>query len=428
MPSKPKTATAASAALPPISSDLLDQLVTGPMTPGAIEEVMRGFKKALIERALAAEMNHHLGYSPGSAKPSEASNHRNGKSGKTVLTGDASLRIEVPRDRESSFEPQLIGKHERRFTGFDDKIIAMYARGMTVGEIQGFLAEMYAVDVSPDLISRVTDAVMSEITAWQSRPLESMYPVVFFDALRVKIREDSMVRSKAVYLALGVLPDGSKDILGIWIENTEGAKFWMKVFNDLKTRGCNDILIAVTDGLKGMGEALEVVYPRTTLQTCIVHLIRNSLDYASWKDRKALAAAIRPIYTAPSAEAAQAELDAFEQSLWGLKFPTVAAAWRRVWDKVIPFFAFPPEVRRVIYAPKEVPLGDTTNAIESVNARVRKIIKTRGHFPSNEAATKLIWLALRNITADWGRAANNWKTAMNQFAILYEDRFAKSIG
>lgn len=419
MPRKPKTATADSAALPPISSELLDQLVTGPMTPGAIEDVMRGFKKALIERALAAEMNHHLGYSPGSAKPSEARNHRNGKSGKTVLTGDASLRIEVPRDRESSFEPQLIGKHERRFTGFDDKIIAMYARGMTVREIQGFLAEMYAVDVSPDLISSVTDAVMSEITAWQSRPLESMYPVVFFDALRVKIREDAMVRSKAVYLALGVLPDGSKDILGIWIENTEGAKFWMKVFNDLKTRGCNDILIAVTDGLKGMGEALEVVYPRTTLQTCIVHLIRNSLDYASWKDRKALAVAIRPIYTAPSAEAAQAELDAFEQSLWGLKFPTVAAAWRRVWDKVIPFFAFPPEVRRVIY---------TTNAIESVNARVRKIIKTRGHFPSDEAATKLIWLALRNITADWGRAANNWKTAMNQFAILYEDRFAKSIG
>ena len=419
MPRKPKTVTTSRAALPAISAQLLDQLVTGPMTQGAVEDVMLGFKKALIERALAAEMNHHLGYSAGSAKPSEASNHRNGTSGKTVLTGDAALRIEVPRDRESSFEPQLIGKHERRFTGFDDKIIAMYARGMTVREIQGFLAEMYAVDVSPDLISSVTDAVMSEITAWQSRPLESMYPVVFFDALRVKIREDAVVRVKAVYLALGMLPDGSKDILGIWIENTEGAKFWMKVFNDLKTRGCNDILIAVTDGLKGMGEALEVVYPCTTLQTCIVHLIRNSLNYASWKDRKALAAAIRPIYTAPSAEAAQAELDAFEQSLWGLKFPTVAAAWRRVWDKVIPFFAFPPEVRRVIY---------TTNAIESVNARVRKIIKTRGHFPSDEAATKLIWLALRNITADWGRAANTWKTAMNQFAILYEDRFAKSIG
>jgi putative transposase len=417
MSRKTNIATGA-AMLPQIPSALLDQLVTGPMTPGAIEDVMRGFKKALIERALGAEMSHHLGYSPGAAKPSEVTNHRNGHSGKTVLTGDAALRIDVPRDREGSFEPQLIGKHERRFTGFDDKIIAMYARGMTVREIQGFLAEMYAVDVSPDLISSVTDAVMTEVTAWQSRPLEAMYPVVFFDALRVKIREDAVVRSKAVYLALGVLHDGSRDILGIWIENTEGAKFWMKVFNDLKTRGCNDILIAVTDGLKGMGEALGVVYPATTLQTCIVHLIRNSLDYASWKDRKALAAAIKPIYTAPSAEAAQAELDAFEQGPWGQRFPTVAASWRRVWDKVIPFFAFPPEVRRVIY---------TTNAIESVNARLRKIIKTRGHFPSDDAATKLIWLALRNITADWGRAANHWKTAMNQFAILYEDRFTKGI-
>ena len=417
MSRKTNIATGA-AMLPQIPSALLDQLVTGPMTPGAIEDVMRGFKKALIERALGAEMSRHLGYSPGAAKPSEVTNHRNGHSGKTVLTGDAALRIDVPRDREGSFEPQLIGKHERRFTGFDDKIIAMYARGMTVREIQGFLAEMYAVDVSPDLISSVTDAVMTEVTAWQSRPLEAMYPVVFFDALRVKIREDAVVRSKAVYLALGVLHDGSRDILGIWIENTEGAKFWMKVFNDLKTRGCNDILIAVTDGLKGMGEALGVVYPATTLQTCIVHLIRNSLDYASWKDRKALAAAIKPIYTAPSAEAAQAELDAFEQGPWGQRFPTVAASWRRVWDKVIPFFAFPPEVRRVIY---------TTNAIESVNARLRKIIKTRGHFPSDDAATKLIWLALRNITADWGRAANHWKTAMNQFAILYEDRFTKGI-
>ncbi len=308
--------------------------------------------------------------------------------------------------------------HERRFTGFDDKIIALYARGMTVREIQGFLAEMYSVDVSPDLISRVTDAVMSDFTAWQSAPLEQVYPVVFFDALRVKIREDAVVRSKAVYLALGVLPDGTRDILGIWIENTEGAKFWMKVFNDLKIRGCNDILIAVTDGLKGMGEALGVTFPATTLQTCIVHLIRNSLDYASWKDRKALAAAIKPIYTAPSAEAAQAELEAFAQGLWGTKFPTVVASWRRAWDKVIPFFAFPPEVRRVIY---------TTNAIESVNARLRKIIKTRGHFPSDDAATKLIWLALRNITADWGRAGHNWKAAMNQFAILYEDRFTKGV-
>jgi putative transposase len=416
MPRKMKTAMADQAALPQIPAELLEKLIPGPVTPGQLEDIFQQFKKAFIQQALGAELSHHLGYAPGQAKPEGATNHRNGKSAKTVLTDTGALAVEVPRDRAGSFEPQLIGKHERRFTGFDDKIIAMYARGMTVREIQGYLAEMYAVDVSPDLISKVTDAVMSEVTAWQSRPLETMYPVVFFDALRVKIREDAVVRSKAVYLALGILPDGSKDILGLWIENTEGAKFWMKVFNDLKTRGCNDILIAVTDGLKGMPEALGAVFPATTLQTCIVHLIRNSLDYASWKDRKALAAATKPIYTAPSAEVAQAELQAFEGSPWGIKFPTVAAAWRRAWDKVIPFFAFPPEVRKVIY---------TTNAIESVNARLRKIIKTRGHFPSDDAATKLIWLALRNITADWGRPANTWKMAMNQFAILYEDRFTQ---
>jgi putative transposase len=387
------------------------------MTAEAVNAAGVAFKKALIERALGAEMSHHLGYAAGAAKPSEVVNHRNGKSGKTVLTDEGPLRIEVPRDRAGSFEPQLIGKHERRFTGFDDKIIAMYARGMSVREIQAFLAEMYAIDVSPDLISSVTDAVLSEVGAWQARPLEAMYPVVFFDALRVKIREDAVVRSKSVYLALGILPDGSRDILGLWIEGTEGAKFWMKVFNDIKTRGCNDILIAVTDGLKGMQEALETVFPATTLQTCIVHLIRNSLDYASWKDRKPLAAAIKPIYKAVSAEVALAALDAFEQGEWGKRFPTVVASWRRAWDKVIPFFAFPPEVRRVIY---------TTNAIESVNARLRKIIKTRGHFPSDDAASKLIWLALRNITADWGRACPHWKAAMNQFAILYEERFAKA--
>jgi putative transposase len=326
------------------------------------------------------------------------------------------LRIEVPRDREGEFEPKLIGKHERHFTGFDDKIIALYARGMTVREIQGFLAEMYATDVTPDFISTVTDAVLAEITTWQSRPLEPMYPVIFFDALRVKIREDNVVRNKAVYLALGVRPDGSRDILGLWIENTEGAKFWMKVFNDLKTRGVADILIAVTDGLKGMAEALTAVYPATTLQTCIVHLIRNSLDYASWRDRRPLAAALKPIYTATSAESAEAELTAFEAGPWGQQFPTVAASWRRAWSNVIPFFAFPPAVRRVIY---------TTNSIESVNARLRKIIKTRGHFPSDDAASKLIWLALRNITSEWSRAAHDWKTAMNQFAILYQDRFTR---
>jgi putative transposase len=408
---------AKSAALPKISKELLDQFVsTGPMTGEAVNAASMAFKKALIERALGAELGHHLGYANGAARPEATSNQRNGSSGKTVLTDDGPLRIDVPRDRDASFEPLLIPKHERRFTGFDDKIIAMYARGLTVREIQGFLTDQYGVDVSPEFISSVTDAVMAEVGAWQARPLEPMYPVVFFDALRVKIREDAVVRNKAIYLALGVLPDGTRDILGLWIEGTEGAKFWMKVFNDLKTRGVGDILIAVTDGLKGMPEALGAVFPATTLQTCIVHLIRNSLDYASWKDRKLLAAAIKPIYTAPSAEAASAELDAFEAGPWGARFPTVVAAWRRAWDRVIPFFAFPPAVRRVIY---------TTNAIESINSQLRKIIKSRGHFPSDDAATKLIWLALRNITADWSRPAHHWKEAMNQFAILYEDRFTQ---
>lgn len=409
-------AAAQAAMLPKIPPELLDQLVKGPMSAEAVQEASTAFKKALIERALGAEMSHHLGYAAGAEKPGTATNHRNGKSGKTVLTEDGPVRINVPRDRAGAFEPRLIGKHERHFTGFDDKIIAMYARGMTVREIQSFLAQMYATEVTPEFISSVTDAVLAEVTAWQSRPLEPMYPVVFFDALRVKIREDNVVRNKAVYLALGVQPDGSREILGLWIENTEGAKFWMKVFNDLQTRGVADILIAVTDGLKGMGDALGVVYPATTLQTCIVHLIRNSLDYAGWKERKALAKAIKPIYTAVSSEAAEAELGRFEAGPWGQKFPTVATSWRRAWVNVIPFFAFPPAVRRVIY---------TTNAIESVNARLRKIIKTRGHFPSDEAAGKLIWLALRNITTNWGRAAREWKEAMNQFAILYQDRFTR---
>jgi putative transposase len=418
MPSRKttKAAQAAAAAMPSIPKELIDQFVTGPMSAEAVNAASMAFKKALIERALGAELSHHLGYAPGAARPENAGNHRNGASGKTVLTEDGPVRVEVPRDREGSFEPLLIPKHERRFTGFDDKIVAMYARGMTVREIQGFLAEQYGTEVSAEFISSVTDAVMAEVGAWQARPLEPMYPVIFFDALRVKIREDAVVRNKAIYLALGVLPDGTRDILGLWIENTEGAKFWMKVFNDLKTRGVNDILIAVTDGLKGIGEALGALFPATTLQTCIVHLIRNSLDYASWKDRKLLAAALRPVYSAASAEAAADALGEFEQGDWGRKYPTVTAAWRRAWDRVIPFFAFPPAVRRVVY---------TTNAIESIHSQLRKIIKTRGHFPSDDAASKLIWLALRNITADWGRAAKEWREAMNQFAILYEDRFTQ---
>jgi len=402
--------------MPSIPKELIDQFVTGPMSAEAVQDISMAFKKALIERALGAELSHHLGYRSGETKPEGGINHRNGATAKTVLTDNGPVRVDVPRDRDGSFEPLLIPKHERRFTGFDDKIIAMYARGMTVREIQGFLAEQYGTEVSPEFISSVTDAVMAEVTAWQARPLEPMYPVVFFDALRVKIREDAVVRNKAIYLALGILPDGHREVLGLWIESTEGAKFWLKVFNDLKTRGVGDILIAVTDGLKGIAEALGAVFPSTTLQTCIVHLIRNSLDYASWKDRKLLAAALKPIYTAPSAEAAAQALDDFEASPWGQRFPTVVASWRRAWDRVIPFFAFPPAVRKLIY---------TTNAIESLHSQLRKIIKTRGHFPSDDAATKLIWLALRNIGHNGGRSVREWRDAMNQFAIAYGDRFTR---
>lgn len=413
MPTKKKS-PAGAVALPAIPAELLDQFGTGPMTAEAVNAATMAFKKALIERALGGELSHHLGYPPGASKPAPDSNQRNGRSAKTVLTEHGPLQVDIPRDRDGSFEPVLIPKHERRFTGFDDKVIAMYARGMTMREIQGFLLESYGVEVSPEFISSVTEAVMAEVVAWQSRALERMYPVVFFDALRVKIREDAVVRNKAIYLALAMRADGTREILGLWIEGTEGAKFWMKVFNDLKTRGVEDILIAVTDGLKGMPEALGAVYPATTLQTCIVHLIRHSLDYANWKERKPLAAALKPIYQAVSAEAAEAALTAFEAGPWGTKFPTVAASWRRAWSQVIPFFAFPAPIRKVIY---------TTNAIESVNAQLRKILKSRGHFPSDDAAAKLIWLALRNITADWSRSSHDWKLAMNQFAILYEERF-----
>ena len=417
MPTKKKTVAAQAAQkgpLPEMPAELIEQLVQGPMTPSEVQDLFLSFQKAVIERAMSAEMSYHLGYKPGQDKPEGQSNERNGASGKTVLTDKGPVRIEVPRDRAGSFEPILIPKHERRFTGFDDKIIAMYARGMSVREIQGFLAESYGTQVSPDFISSVTDEVMAETIAWQSRPLEPIYPVVFFDALRVKIRSDGGVSNKAVYLALGIQADGQRDVLGLWIEQSEGAKFWLKVFNDLKTRGCQDILIAVVDGLKGLAEAINTVYPKTTVQTCIVHLIRNSLDYAGWKDRKLIAQALRPIYTAVSETAARDALQAFAEGPWGIKYPTIVQSWTRAWEHVTPFFVFPPDIRRVIY---------TTNAIESLNMQLRKIIKTRGHFPNDEAAIKLLWLALRNVLNKSVRTAFDWKRAMNQFAILYGDRF-----
>lgn len=416
---KANCSASGSGPLPELPKELLDQLVKGPMTPTEVQDLMLAFNKAVIERAMDAEMNLHLGYPSGQSKPAGQANERNGASGKTVITDRGPVRVEVPRDRDGSFEPILIPKHERRFTGFDERIIAMYARGMSVREIQAFLAESYGTEVSPDFISSVTDEVMAEALSWQSRPLETMYPVVFFDALRVKIRDDGVVSNKAVYLALGVQADGQRDVLGLWIEQTEGAKFWLKVFNELKTRGCQDILIAVVDGLKGLTEAISAAYPRTTVQTCIVHLIRNSLEYASYKDRKVLAAALRPIYATASEEAARQALQDFADGPWGAKYPTIVQSWQRAWEHVVPFYVFPPEIRRVVY---------TTNAIESLNMQLRKIIKTRGHFPNDEAAIKLLWLALRNVLAKTVRSAFDWKSAMNQFAILFGERFTQARG
>ncbi|MDR8402323.1 IS256 family transposase, partial [Paraburkholderia sp. USG1] len=389
MPIMKKRRTVASQAaargpLPALPEALLDELVKGPMTPAEVQDLMLAFNKALIERAMGAEMSMHLGYRPGQPRPSEQTNERNGASGKTVITERGPVRVDLPRDRDGSFEPILIPKHERRFTGFDERIIAMYARGMSVREIQAFLAESYSTEVSPDFISSVTDEVMAETLAWQSRPLEPMYPVVFFDALRVKIRGDGVVSNKAVYLALGIQADGQRDVLGLWIEQTEGAKFWLKVFNELKTRGCQDILIAVVDGLKGLAEAIGTAYPRTAVQTCIVHLIRNSLEYASYKDRKSVAAALRPVYAAANEQAAQQALEAFAEGPWGAKYPTIVQSWRRAWENVTPFFVFPPDIRRVVYTTDEIdkPLLD---------------IFMRSAFPATPVVPRVCWDASASI-------------------------------
>lgn len=411
---KPKKAKAP----PPFPVELIDQLLATVQNKDAEsilgESGLAGqFKKMLAERMLSAELTHHLAQEEDGSR-----NHRNGTSPKKVLAPGGELQLDVPRDRLSSFEPKLVAKHQRRMPGFDDHVISMYARGMTVREIQGHLLELYGTEVSPDLISTITDEVIEEVTQWQQRPLEALYPIVYFDALRLKIRDEGTVKNKAVYLALGVRADGKKEVLGLWIEQTEGAKFWLKVFNDLKNRGLHDILIAVVDGLRGFPEAIEAVYPQAQIQTCIVHLIRNSTTLAAWKDRKELAAALKPIYQAANADLAAAALDAFAAGPWGIKFPTVAAMWQRQWEQVIPFFAYPPEVRKIIY---------TTNAIESLHMRLRKIVKNRGHFPSDEAATKLLFLALRNIEKDWKMPPQAWKQAANQFAIMFGERFTNAI-
>jgi len=398
-----------------VDPKILDELLKDAKDPAAFEAMFRSLKKSLIERALGAELSSHLGYAKGENRPEGQTNHRNGTSPKTVISEEGPIPIEVPRDRDGSFEPLLIKKGERRLEGFDEKVISMYARGMTVREIQGHLQELYGIEVSPDLISTVTDAVIEEVRDWQGRPLDPIYPVIIFDALRVKIRDEGTVKNKAVYIAMGIGRDGNKDILGLWIEQTEGAKFWLKVMTELKNRGVQDVLVTLVDGLKGFPEAIATAFPQAQVQTCIVHLMRHSLDYVSWKDRKPVAAEIKSIYRAETAEIALERLEEFEQGPWGKKYPVIAASWRRHWERVTPFFAYPPEVRRVLY---------TTNAIESLNMRLRKIIKNRGHFPSDEAATKLLYLALRNIMGVWARPTREWKAALAQFAILFPERLA----
>jgi len=401
-----------------IRPELLDELLAGYSKPEDLtgeNGLFKQLKKALIERALGAELTHHLGYEKGDPAGRGSGNSRNGKSQKTILTDEGEVEIAVPRDRAGSFEPQLVGKGQTHFDGFDDKILSLYARGMTVREIQGHLAELYAVDVSPDLISRVTDAVLDEVREWQNRPLDPVYPVVFFDALRVKIRDEGLVKNKAVYVALALNGDGEKEVLGLWIEQTEGAKFWLKVINELKARGLNDILIAVVDGLKGFTEAITTVYPQTIVQTCIVHLIRNSLSFVSWKDRRAIMPSIKAIYQAENADIALIRLEEFEAE-WGKRYPAIGQAWRRAWEQVVPFFAFAPAIRKMIY---------TTNAVEALNRSLRKIIKTRGSFPNDEAAIKLLYLAIKNAGMRWRRGIE-WINAMGQFAIQFGDRFPGS--
>ena len=356
-------------------------------------------------------MDHHLA-------SDETGNSRNGYGRKTVTTETSRIELDVPRDRQATFDPQLIVKYQRRFPGFDDKIVSMYARGMSAREIVGHLRELYGINVSPDLVSVVTDAVLDEIAAWQARPLEPVYPLVFFDALRVKVRDEGLVRNKAVHIALGVRADGAKEILGLWLEQNEGAKFWLRVMNELRARGVEDVRLAVVDGLKGFPEAILAVFPDATVQTCIVHLLRHSLDFVSYKDRKAVATALKEIYRAVDAVAGEAALAAFEQGLWGRRYPAIGQSWRRAWNEVIPFYAFHADVRRILY---------TTNAIEALNAKLRRAVRARGHFPTDEAAMKLLFLVLNRSEKEWKMPPRERCMAKAQFAVLFGKQFTRAM-
>jgi putative transposase len=397
-----------------ISNEMIDELLAGASTeeeiagPGGL---LAQLTKRLVERAMEVELTDHVGYEPHHEPPGGASNQRNGTTPKTLITEHGKVAIDAPRDRDASFEPKIVRKRQRRFVGFDDKILALYSRGLSTRDIEAHLQEIYGVKVGRDLISRVTDAVMDDVRAWAQRPLEDVYPVVFLDCMVLKIREGGSVQRRACYLALGVTVDGDRDVLGMWFQETEGAKFWMQVLNDLKQRGVQDILICCVDGLKGFPEAIEAIFPKATVQTCIVHLIRHSLRYVPRREREQVARDLKPIYTATDADAAQLQLEAFDEK-WGKRFPPITQAWLNAWEYVIAFLAFPEEVRRVIY---------TTNAIEALNRQLRKAIKTKGHFPNEDAARKLIYLALVNAVPQWTRT-RNWTTALLAFKIHFGDR------
>jgi putative transposase len=397
-----------------ISDEVIDELLAGASSeqeiagPGGL---LAELTKRLVERAMEVELTEHVGYEPHCEPAGGAPNQRNGTTAKTLITEHGKVQVDAPRDRDGSFEPQIVRKRQRRFVGFDEKILALYSRGLSTRDISAHLQEIYGVNVSRDLISRVTDAVMDDVREWAKRPLEDIYPVVFLDCMVLKIREGGTVQRRALYLALGVTLEGDRDVLGMWFQETEGAKFWMQVLNDLKTRGVRDILIACVDGLTGFPDAIEAIFPKTTVQTCIVHLIRASLRYVPRREREQVARDLKPIYTAKDADQAQAELEAFDEK-WGQRFPVITQTWLNAWEHVTPFLAFPDEVRRVIY---------TTNAIEALNRQLRKAIKTKGSFPTEDAARKLVYLALQNAVPQWTKT-RNWTAALLAFKIHFGDR------
>lgn len=398
-----------------VDKELIDKLLAEYKSPEEIvgeNGLLKQLTKAIVERALQAELTTHLGYEKHGVEGNEQGNTRNGTSSKRLKGEFGTVEIEVPRDRQASFAPKMVPKGETRFAGFDDKILSLYARGMTTREIQGHLEEMYQVEVSPGLISNVTDAVMEEVKGWQTRPLDAIYAIVYLDALVVKMRSEGRVENRAVYVAIGITLAGQKEVLGLWTSANEGAKFWLQVLTELQNRGLRDIFIACVDGLKGFPQAIETVYPKTTVQLCIVHMVRASLNYVNWKERKLVARDLKSIYRAASVEEAERQLASFAQQ-WDQRYPSISALWRRNWLGIIPFFQFPPEIRKIVY---------TTNAVESLNMSLRKAIKTRGAFPSEEAALKVMYLALRNLAKKWD-IVQGWKEALNRFGILWEARF-----